>query len=243
MARNGVGQACLRAWSVCPDPLSSVGVAVSSALATLKPLPSLVALVLAGGQSRRMGTDKALLPWQGEPLLSRTCRAALACTSQVYVVTPWREQYRSILPATVDLWPEPPTLEPDGKRPGPLMALASVVAELANCDLAHRPQWVLALACDLPNLDGTALQRWAEHLATLSPSVMAYLPQSQGRWEPLCGFYRVACVASWNAYLATGKRSFQGWLHQQSVAMIPDVNPAWLMNLNTPDDLADGQGS
>lgn len=201
---------------------------------------SLVALVMAGGQSRRMGMDKALIRWQGEPLLSRTCRVALACTPQVYVVTPWADRYRAILPAEVEIWPEAPTLEPDGQRPGPLVALASVVADLLDRDPDHRPQWVLALACDLPNLDKAALPSWVSHLDYLPPSVMAYLPHVQGRWEPLCGFYRGTCGASWNAYLSTGQRSFQGWLHQHSVAMIPGVDPAWLVNLNTPDDFVHG---
>ena len=90
---------------------------------------------------------------------------------------------------------------------------------------------------DQSHMDEATLRDWASHLDSLPPSVMVYLPRIQGRWEPLCGFYRVACGASWQTYLETGGRSFQGWLNQQSVAAIPNVDPAWLINLNTPDDL------
>ncbi len=183
-----------------------------------------------------MGTDKALIPCGDEVLIQRTCRVALGCANRVYVVTPWGDRYCPWLPETIDIWPESPDLAPDGRRPGPLVALVQVVSVLAE-DAESASAWVLALACDLPNLDEAALREWASHLDDLPPSVMAYLPQLQGRWEPLCGFYRVACGASWQAYLATGNRSFQGWLNQQSVAAIPQVDPAWLVNLNTPDDL------
>ena len=58
----------------------------------------IVALILAGGQSRRMGFDKALMAWNGEPLIQRTCRVALGCAARVYVVTPWADRYRPVLP-------------------------------------------------------------------------------------------------------------------------------------------------
>lgn len=183
-----------------------------------------------------MGTDKALIPCGDEVLIQRTCRIALGCAEPVYVVTPWGNRYRPVLPKGIEIWPESPNTDPEGKPPGPLVALAQVVSVLAE-DIESAPAWVLALACDLPNLDEAALREWASHLDNLHPSVMAYLPRSQDRWEPLCGFYRIDCRTSWRAYLKTGKRSFQGWLNQQFVAAIPKVDPAWLINLNTPADL------
>lgn len=201
---------------------------------------SAVALVLAGGESCRMGTDKALMPWHGEPLLQRTCRVALTCTDTVYVVTPWGERYRSLLSPMVQIWPDatPPT--PAGRRPGPLVALASVVMALATHPPARSPQWVLALACDMPHLDQVPLSHWRSHLAHLPPSVLAYVPRRGKYWEPLCGFYRLACGVSWQAYLATGQRSFQGWLNQlppSATAAPPDVDPTGLINLNAPEDI------
>ena len=48
----------------------------------------LSAIVLAGGQSSRMGQDKALLTVEGEPLVQRVCDIAIAFCNPLYVVTP-----------------------------------------------------------------------------------------------------------------------------------------------------------
>jgi molybdopterin-guanine dinucleotide biosynthesis protein A len=84
------------------------------------------------------------------------------------------------------------------------------------------------------------LSHWRSHLPHLPPSVLAYVPRRGKHWEPLCGFYRIACGARWQAYLATGQRSFQGWLNQLpplATAAPPDVDPTGLMNLNAPEDI------
>lgn len=62
------------------------------------PGPRLDALVLAGGASRRMGRDKALLEWDGVPLLGRVCAAARAALrdpgNRLYLLAPERPGYR-----------------------------------------------------------------------------------------------------------------------------------------------------
>lgn len=205
-------------------------------------MTTVTALILAGGQSRRMGQDKALLSIGDEALIQRLGRQALACTPRVYVVTPWPDRYRLLLPPKIQFLPEARSSEE--RSPGPLAALTEAITQIfpaAIGDLPTAPSpphdWVFALACDLPNLDTTRLQRWMATLEAIAPDILAYLPQHQDRWEPLCGFYRPSCVPSWRHYLATGARSFQGWLSQNPVQAIPDVDPQWLVNLNTPADV------
>ncbi len=211
-------------------------------------MATVIALVLAGGQSSRMGQDKALLDFGAGTLIQHTCGVALACTAAVHVVTPWPERYRPLLPDTVGILQEGPLA-----GEGPLVALTQAVAALqatgaladeVSSSSGEHPSlcpWILALACDLPGLTATILQPWINALDALDPATLAYLPKRQGRWEPLCGFYRPRCVQSWQPYLAAGGRSFQGWLAEQAVAPIPAVEDAWLTNLNTPADLAQWQ--
>jgi molybdenum cofactor guanylyltransferase len=196
----------------------------------------LSAIVLAGGASRRMGRDKALIPIAGVPLLQRTCDVALNCASVVYVITPQLETYRSIVPIGCDLVQESRSPQNDSP-PGPLVGFAQGLRSVQT-------PWVLLLACDLPRLEATILQRWLEQLRTVNDEI-ALLPKGKKGWEPLCGFYRTTCLPSLELFIQAGGRSFQGWLAHESVRAIafhsdPAENQhehAMLFNCNTLEDL------
>jgi molybdenum cofactor guanylyltransferase len=196
----------------------------------------LAAVILAGGRSSRMGQDKALISLGSETLIQRTCRVAAACVDRVYVVTPWPDRYRSLVPSLVRFVEEETLAGQSGRFQGPLVAL---VRSLDGLHTQPGPDWVLVLACDLPNLSAATLQAWRNDLATVDPNTLAYLPQRQGRWEPLCGFYRATALEDLRRYVAGGGRSFQPWLNQRSVEAIPVTDDGVLANLNTPADWAE----
>ncbi|MEM9502962.1 MAG: molybdenum cofactor guanylyltransferase [Cyanobacteria bacterium P01_E01_bin.43] len=201
---------------------------------------TLTALILAGGASQRMGQDKALLMHKGVSLLRHTWDMAQTVTADVRVVTPQRDRYRPLLPPTAQwvIEPSPPAGTP---TTGPLIAFVRALETIET-------EWTLLLACDLPNLQGSVLQEWQQALPQLPPTAIAYLPRRPQGWEPLCGFYRSACLPSLQQYLTTGRRSFQGWLDQpsggsQSVRPIADVPVDMLANCNTPQDWQRWQSS
>jgi molybdenum cofactor guanylyltransferase len=191
------------------------------------PAPHLSAIVLAGGQSSRMGRDKALIEIAGVPMLRRICTAALHCTSIVYVVAR-DDRYQSLLPPGCQLIIEAPA-EPAHPSAGPLVGFAQGVTAITT-------DWVLLLACDLPRLSGEILQQWSRQLAQVPPAAVALLPRSPQGWEPLCGFYRRASLTSLTEFGAGGGRSFQVWLAGQTVATLI-VDDRLLFNCNTPSDL------
>jgi len=189
----------------------------------------LSALILAGGQSRRMGQDKALLSWRGETLLGRTCRLALACCPTVWVVTPWPQRYRAQVPTAVQFIAEP---HPQGpKTAGPLLGFLYGLPWVST-------EWVLLLACDLPRLSEALMQQWASQLAQVPADKIAWVPRTEQGWEPLCGFYRRRCLQSLQPFAAGGGRSFQRWLEQVAVQplLLPQTSLVW--NCNTPEDWA-----
>jgi molybdenum cofactor guanylyltransferase len=191
---------------------------------------SLSGLILAGGQSTRMGQDKALLPIDGEPMLKRVCVAALACADPVYILTPWPERYREIAPAACQWLAEAPPADPTQATAGPLLALAQGLAQVHT-------EWVLVLACDLPCITGAIVQQW-RHQLTQATQEIAVLPLGEKGWEPLCGFYRRASLEPLQTAISQGTRSFQHWLANESVKPLQVDDPTVLLNCNTPADVA-----
>src|ERR1043165_9907531 len=150
---------------------------------------ALFGLVLAGGASSRMRSDKALLEYHGQPqvrwafdLLSKFCAATF-----VSVRPDQREDpSRAGLPQIVD------------RQPG-IGPIAGISAAL----LEHPKAAWLVLACDLPFLTGQTLQhliaqRDASKVAT------AYRSAHDGLPEPLCAIWEPAAREPVLAYLASG---------------------------------------
>jgi molybdenum cofactor guanylyltransferase len=211
--------------------------------------PRVASLILAGGQSRRMGQDKALLSWQGKTLLQRVYGVAAACTTPVYILTPWPERYQTCLGPETIAGNAPVWLQEHPVGAGPLLALTQAFSQLTELGRIKSNQpgsetlvsetlvsgdldsgdlgfdWLLLLACDLPCLDLDSLQIWQQSLIQQPPAVLAVIPQHpNGQWEPLCGFYRPqvrAVLQDQNLVPPTHRhRSFQTWLNQLPSAKI-----------------------
>jgi molybdopterin-guanine dinucleotide biosynthesis protein A len=178
-----------------------------------------------------MGRDKALIPFQGIPLLQRVCNVALNCTNAVYIVTPWPSRYRHIVPHQCRFIQEVP-LPGETTPQGPLVGFTQGLAQIQT-------DWVLLLGCDLPRLQAKVLQDWTKELATTAEDIMALVPQNANYWEPLCGFYRRQSLPLFLEFINAGGRSFQRWLAQYPVKALSIPDTQLLLNCNTPADLED----
>jgi molybdenum cofactor guanylyltransferase len=199
------------------------------------------AMILAGGKSSRMGRDKATIEIDGIPLLRRIYDVVAGCHGggirsiagaegkpfdRIQVVTPWIERYREILPIDCGF-----TFEQDPHR-GPLVGFAQGLSQI-------EADWVLLLACDLPNVSTSFIQHHIDRLSDIPTQSIAYLPKSDRGWEALCGFYRGNCLDSLLEYINGGGQSFQGWLKGKIVTEMAIEDPWILVNCNTPADLAE----
>jgi molybdenum cofactor guanylyltransferase len=198
--------------------------------------PTVKTIVLAGGMSRRMGQDKARIEIAGVPLLTHICCVALSVSDQVCVVAGANRDYTGIVPdaseGVVDY-------VIDRILEGPLVALQQVFVLQPQSECEQ--EWILVLACDLPNLSETVVKAWVSRLDGLPDGTIAYLPKSEKGWEPLCGFYHRRAIALLHQFVESGGRSFQRWLAQDLI--LPFVQELeWqdqhvFFNCNTPEDL------
>ena len=188
-------------------------------------------IVLAGGQSSRMGRDKAMLEIEGKSLLQRVCEIAALLTPEVYVLTAWPDRYRSTLTEKSKFLVE------YNPGCGPLVALTQGLKEIAA-------EWILLLACDLPLLNAQIIQKWASQLTDFPPSTLAVVPYQNPRWEPLCGFYRQQSLPSLQSFIDKGGRSFQVWLNQIPAIPLPvgEQEAVMLSNCNTLEEFEQLKG-
>jgi molybdenum cofactor guanylyltransferase len=195
------------------------------------------AIILAGGKSQRMGTDKALLEINGKTLLEKTCEIAALCSNQIVIVTSWQERYRHLSLPHCEF-----VIEKGVSSPLQAFHLGMEVA-------IARDSWFLLLACDLPNLNSETLQLWSQALPQLNSQ--AYLaisdfpwdayrrPSTQkSYWEALCGFYHASCYQSLTKYLQRSpvSFSFQSWLNELEITTIESVPEGMLFNCNYPEE-------
>ncbi|MHA6525776.1 molybdenum cofactor guanylyltransferase [Tessaracoccus sp. G1721] len=130
--------------------------------------PTRCAVVLGGGRSSRMGTDKLELRLGARSLLRRSCDAALTWAPTVVVASPWREGFDD--PRLTFVLEDPPFGGPVAGLAAAVAALpadASEVLLLAG-DLADPQAVVDALARAQPGEDGVALvdmEGWPQYLA------------------------------------------------------------------------------
>ncbi|MEA5578211.1 molybdenum cofactor guanylyltransferase [Anabaena sp. UHCC 0451] len=189
-------------------------------------MTTLSVIILAGGKSSRMGEDKALIPIQGIPLLQTVYNVAKSCTNSIYIVTPWPERYQYLQLPGCEFIAEVPN-----NTQRPLVGFAQGLEKI-------KTEWVLLLACDLPNLQVKVLQNWVNKLDNIEGENIACLVKHTKGWEPLCGFYRSLCLPLLLDFINQGGLSFQEWLKLYPVALLPLSEPNMLFNCNTPEDLS-----
>jgi len=186
--------------------------------------PAVYGLVLAGGRSRRMGRDKALLDRGGQSQLEFAVELLDGCVDRVFVSTrneqkdeAERRRFEQIVDRYDDL--------------GPVAGILSAMDEYPDAD------W-LVVACDLPNIDARTVLYLIDHRATSKPFV-AYASSHDGLPEPLCALYRQGSDRIVRQFVDEGIHCPRKVLMRSDTLLLDQPDPRALDNVNTPDDLAD----
>ena len=171
-----------------------------------------------------MGRNKALIPIEGRPLVSRIVEAALPLTDSVWIAANDAEPYRFLgLPVVADAYPDR----------GPLAGLEAAL-RAAGRDL------MLALACDLPAIRTELLEGLVAAVADWD----AVIPRTEdGRTHPLTAVYRQTCLPRIRAHLEANLNKVTD-IFKDNGLRVRWLSPAEggfaaadLTNLNEPADL------
>lgn len=179
----------------------------------------IVGLVLAGGRSRRFGSEKAVAPYRGRLLLDWSLEPLAGCRLRAVSAVPgsgaaaWAEALH------LPVLPDAPG-DPDGP-------LAGVRAGLAWARQAGAA-WLATTPCDTPDLPGDLVAR----LADASTGVAgAYAVSPEGR-EPLCALWSTDLLESLSAVLAQGHPSVREIQDQLGLRPAAFVDARAFRNLN-----------
>lgn len=179
------------------------------------------ALILAGGDSRRMGQDKAALVLDGKTLLAHVTDTMQQVFPKVIVSV---RQLR----AEVDA----PQVCDEQQASGPLAGLITGLAQAGT-------PWVFAVACDMPFVNEAVVL----HLASCRGGHQAVVPLVDGYPQPLAAFYATSALETMRANLAAGDRSLRGVLDKLDVryvseAELRECDPQLrsFFDLDTPQD-------
>lgn len=189
----------------------------------MNPAPFTLA-VIAGGKSRRMGTDKAFVPLMGKPLLAHVLdRTASLGQSETILIANDREKFAAFgLPVYADVLPN-------------CGALGGIYTALYTA----KTPIVIMLACDLPFVSAPLLR----HMLTLtSPDIDAVVPYTADNPEPLYALYHKTCLPTIYEHLQNGQLKASDIFNRVRVKAVDttpfDHDGATFTNINTPDDLA-----
>ena len=190
--------------------------------------PPLFGLVLAGGASTRMRTDKAALQYHGQPQLQWAFElVAKFCAASFVSVRPDQrgDAARAGHPQIVDRQP----------GIGPIAGISAALLE------QPKAAW-LVLACDLPFLTEHTLEHLIAH-RDASKIATAYRSAHDGLPEPLCAIWEPAAREPVLAYLATGKQCPRKFLINSDTKLLDLPENQALDNVNTVEEFAAARGA
>jgi molybdopterin-guanine dinucleotide biosynthesis protein A len=189
-------------------------------------VPNVIGAVLTGGSSRRMGRTKALIEVGGVAMGSRVAQALrdAGCSE----VLAYGGDADELAPLGLDVRPDRyPATGPLG---GVLGLLESLAAEATDAVDAL----VVVAACDLPSLRGDVLLALIDALRA-DPAVEVAVARTS-QIEPACATWRVSAARRLRELYASGERALHSAIGQLESVEV-DVDPAALVNINTPDEL------
>jgi molybdenum cofactor guanylyltransferase len=173
--------------------------------------------VLVGGNSSRMGRDKALLPMDGTTLLEHiAARVREAAGSATLIGSPERYQGMGY------------TVLPDLTHDrGPLGGVFTALS-------ATHADWNLIVACDMPAVTADFFEDLLR--AAEASAADCLIPATAAGLEPLCAVYHRRCRDAADRALGRNIRKMHDFVSNLHAQKWPVADASCLLNANTPEE-------
>jgi molybdopterin-guanine dinucleotide biosynthesis protein A len=196
----------------------------------------LTVCIQAGGQSSRMGEDKALKPFLGRPLIQRVVERLSPVADELIVTTNRPDDYRFLDTSTGSV--RSLRLVAD-LRPG-RGALGGLYTAIASASRSL----VAVAACDMPFASAMLLRAAGRIL--VEEEVDVVIPKSEEGYEPLHAVYRrETCLPAIEAAIEADQWKMIVWFPQVKVRVLTpeeikgyDASGLAFWNVNTPEEFS-----
>lgn len=182
----------------------------------------ITAIILTGGKSSRMGTDKALLELEGKTLLSRAVDLCSKVCDEILISSDAEEHRVGSHRLVAD----------EVKDCGPMGGIYSCLKESSN-------EWNFVLSVDSPFVT----KDFVEFLVSQTKDFDAVIPVHFGKKEPLIAFYRKSILSQIEAKIREGNYKLHFLLQEINTHFVESGEwvrkyPELFRNLNYPEDIS-----
>ena len=183
---------------------------------------NLKGLLLVGGKSSRMGSDKAHIVYRDQPEWQRISAIMEKFCSEVFLCCREEQSQEFKYPTIID--------SGDG-----------VLAAIAAADVAFPGSSWMVVACDLPLLDDETVEILTQSRVSNTFGTH-YISAVDGKPEPLCSIYESAFFEHIKSALKQNQYCPRNLILDHSATLIPLANSVALKNANTPAEKLEIEG-
>jgi molybdopterin-guanine dinucleotide biosynthesis protein A len=163
-------------------------------------------VVLAGGKSKRMGSDKALLEFRGKPLVMHAVKILQQFCSHVVISSNRKDYFFT----GCDIWPD----DVDVHAP---------MAGIYSCLKRSMHPWIMVLSCDMPLIDPRVFDLLISQGELLRDDMVVPV-HDKDCIEPLCGLYNQRAIPLLEENIRTLRFSLQQFIRNSNYRLV-EVGP------------------
>lgn len=180
---------------------------------------NITGIILSGGKSSRMGTDKGFLLYEEKPLIQYSINALKPIVSEIIIVSNNPDYDIFELKRINDIF----------ENAGPLAGIYSGLK-------AAKTEYNLVLSCDIPLISSEILMKLIEAVDKVSEVIQI---ESEGKTMPLIALYKKQCEPTFLKLLNAGELKLQYAINQckAKTIILNTEDELFTININTPEEL------